>query len=128
MFWGKFEREGLVDFLVFGYYMFVVLCVGDGVLVLIGLFCRFEVYCVLMLVVMLVCYWLIEKEEVFMVLWILGKNVDVGDVLCIYVIDWIEDVFLKYFMGGFIGYVMFSREGIGFKFECMVYLDMGIVL
>ncbi|MFD1695619.1 ribosome hibernation-promoting factor, HPF/YfiA family [Roseibium aestuarii] len=63
-----------------------------------------------------------------MTLRISGKNVDVGDALRTHVTDRIEDALSKYFDGGFDGHVTLSREGAGFKSECILRLDTGIVL
>ncbi|MTI00005.1 ribosome-associated translation inhibitor RaiA [Roseibium sp. RKSG952] len=63
-----------------------------------------------------------------MALRVSGKNVDVGDALRIHVTDRIEDALSKYFTGGFNGHVTLSREGTGFKSECMLHLDTGVVL
>jgi len=63
-----------------------------------------------------------------MTLRISGKNVDVGDALRTHVTDRIEDALSKYFDGGYTGHVTLSREGQGFKSECMLHLDTGIVL
>ncbi len=63
-----------------------------------------------------------------MALRISGKNVDVGDALRVHVTDRIEDALEKYFTGGFTGHVTLSREGTGFKSECSLHLDTGIVL
>lgn len=63
-----------------------------------------------------------------MVLRISGKNVDVGDALRSHITDRIEDALSKYFTGGFTGHVTLSREGAGFKSECSLHLDTGIVL
>lgn len=63
-----------------------------------------------------------------MALRISGKNVDVGDALRIHITDRIEDALSKYFAGGYTGHVTLSREGAGFKSECIVHLDTGIVL
>ncbi len=63
-----------------------------------------------------------------MALRISGKNVDVGDALRVHITDRIEDALSKYFTGGFTGHVTLSREGAGFKSECTVHLDTGIVL
>lgn len=57
-----------------------------------------------------------------------GKNVDVGDALRTHVTDRIEDALTKYFDGGYKGHVTLSREGAGFKSECTLHLDTGIVL
>ncbi|NVK33882.1 MAG: ribosome-associated translation inhibitor RaiA [Rhodobacteraceae bacterium] len=63
-----------------------------------------------------------------MALRISGKNVDVGDALRTHVTDRIEDALSKYFAGGYTGHVTVSREGTGFKSECMLHLDTGTVL
>lgn len=63
-----------------------------------------------------------------MALRISGKNVDVGDALRIHITDRIEDALSKYFAGGYTGHVTLSREGTGFKSECSLHLDTGIVL
>lgn len=63
-----------------------------------------------------------------MALRISGKNVDVGDALRTHVSDRIEDALSKYFPGGYTGHVTLSREGTGFKSECTLHLDTGIVL
>lgn len=57
-----------------------------------------------------------------------GKNVDVGDALRTHVTDRIEDALSKYFPGGYDGHVTLSREGSGFKSECLLHLDTGTVL
>ncbi|TYC67387.1 ribosome-associated translation inhibitor RaiA [Stappia sp. BW2] len=63
-----------------------------------------------------------------MALRISGKNVDVGDALRVHITDRIDDALEKYFTGGFTGHVTLSREGTGFKSECNLHLDTGIVL
>jgi ribosomal subunit interface protein len=63
-----------------------------------------------------------------MALRISGKNVDVGDAMREHITDRIEDALSKYFTGGFTGHVTLSREGTGFKSECTVHLNTGIVL
>ncbi|QFT34418.1 ribosome-associated translation inhibitor RaiA [Roseibium porphyridii] len=63
-----------------------------------------------------------------MALRISGKHVDVGDALREHITDRIEDALSKYFTGGFTGHVTLSREGNGFKSECSLHLDTGIVL
>jgi ribosome hibernation promoting factor len=63
-----------------------------------------------------------------MTLRISGKNVDVGDAMREHITDRIEDALSKYFTGGFTGHVTLSREGTGFKSECSLHLDTGIVL
>ncbi|WP_082675868.1 ribosome hibernation-promoting factor, HPF/YfiA family [Pannonibacter phragmitetus] len=69
-----------------------------------------------------------KQEEVPMTLRISGKNVDVGDAMRVHVNDRIADALSKYFDGGFNGHVTLTREGAGFKTECSLHLDTGIVL
>jgi ribosomal subunit interface protein len=57
-----------------------------------------------------------------------GKNLDVGDALRSHVDARIGDAVKKYFDGGFTGHVTLEREGSGFKSDCSVHLDTGIVL
>jgi ribosomal subunit interface protein len=63
-----------------------------------------------------------------MTLRISGKNVDVGDAMRVHVNDRIADALSKYFDGGFNGHVTLTREGAGFRTECSLHLDTGIVL
>lgn len=63
-----------------------------------------------------------------MTLRISGKNVDIGDAMRVHVNDRIADALSKYFDGGFNGHVTLTREGAGFKTECSLHLDTGIVL
>ncbi len=53
---------------------------------------------------------------------------DVGDALRGTAEDRIEESVGKYFDGGYSGHVTFTKEGSGFKAECMVHLDTGTVL
>ena len=57
-----------------------------------------------------------------------GKHVDVGDTLRDNVKARIDEALGKYFDGGYSGHVTFEREGAGFKAECLLHLDTGIVL
>jgi ribosomal subunit interface protein len=57
-----------------------------------------------------------------------GKNLDVGDALRSQVEGRIGDAVKKYFDGGFTGHVMLEREGSGFKSDCSIHLDTGVVL
>ncbi len=57
-----------------------------------------------------------------------GKNVDIGDALRGHVEDRIDDAVTKFFDGGYTGHVTVEREGAGFRCECAVHLDTGIVL
>ena len=57
-----------------------------------------------------------------------GKNLDVGDAFRSHVQLRIGDAVAKYFDGGFTGHVTLEREGSGFRSDCAVHLDTGIVL
>jgi len=63
-----------------------------------------------------------------MTLRISGKNLDVGDSLRGQIDERIEAAVDKYFDGGQSGHVVLEREGSGFKAECTVHLDTGVVL
>lgn len=57
-----------------------------------------------------------------------GKSVDIGESFRTLAEGRIGDALDKYFDGGFTGHVTVEREGPGFKTECLVHLDTGIVL
>jgi ribosomal subunit interface protein len=57
-----------------------------------------------------------------------GKNIDIGESLRARVSARIADATAKYFDGGFSGHVTIGREGYGFRTECVIHLDSGIVL
>ncbi|MFD1704785.1 ribosome hibernation-promoting factor, HPF/YfiA family [Methylopila henanensis] len=57
-----------------------------------------------------------------------GKNLDLGDALRGQVQDRITDAMEKYFGGGFSGHVTVAKDGAGFRTECSLHLDSGIVL
>jgi ribosomal subunit interface protein len=57
-----------------------------------------------------------------------GKNIDVGEALRSRINDRIADATAKYFDGGFSGHVTVGKEGFGFRTECVIHLDSGIVL
>jgi ribosomal subunit interface protein len=63
-----------------------------------------------------------------MALRISGKTLDVGDALRSHIDERIESAVGKYFDGGHSGHVVLEREGPGFKAECTVHLDTGVVL
>ena len=68
------------------------------------------------------------KAQSLMSLQISGKNVDVGDAFRSHAETRIGDAVQKYFDGGFTGRVTLEREGLGFKSDCAIHLDTGIVL
>jgi ribosomal subunit interface protein len=63
-----------------------------------------------------------------MTLRISGKNLDVGDAFRAQVEGRVAEALRKYFDGGYTGHVTLAREGSGFKTECAIHLDTGIVL
>lgn len=57
-----------------------------------------------------------------------GKNVDVGDSLRQRVTEKITEALAKYFDHGWSGHVTISREGSGFRADCVLHLDSGTIL
>ena len=57
-----------------------------------------------------------------------GKKIDVGEALRTRISQRVADATAKYFDGGFSGHVTVGREGFGFRTECVIHLDSGIVL
>src|SRR5947209_12701981 len=57
-----------------------------------------------------------------------GKNISVGEALRERINTRVAEAMTKYFDGGFSGHVTVGREGFGFRTECVIHLDSGIVL
>jgi ribosomal subunit interface protein len=57
-----------------------------------------------------------------------GRNIDVGDALRARINGRLTEATAKYFDGGFSGHVTIGKEGYGFRTECVIHLDSGIVL
>jgi ribosomal subunit interface protein len=57
-----------------------------------------------------------------------GKNLDIGDAFRGQIDVRIGDAVSKYFDGGHTGHVTIEREGSGFRADCAIHLDTGIVL
>ena len=57
-----------------------------------------------------------------------GKNIDIGEALRSRVSTRIAQALAKYFDGGYSGHLTVGKEGFGFRTECVVHLDSGIVL
>lgn len=57
-----------------------------------------------------------------------GKNIDIGEALRERVNERISEATAKYFDGGFSGHVTIGKEGFGFRAECVIHLDSGVVL
>src|SRR6202008_4343899 len=56
------------------------------------------------------------------------KNIDVGEALRTKINTRIAEVTAKYFDGGYSGHVTIGKDGFGFRTECVVHLDSGIML
>lgn len=63
-----------------------------------------------------------------MTLRVSGKNLDLGEALRTRVSGRIEEAVEKYFDGGWSGHVTVGPEGNGYRAECVLHLDSGIVL
>src|SRR3954468_2880908 len=57
-----------------------------------------------------------------------GKNIDVGEALRARIGARVTEAAAKYFDGGYSGHVTVGKEGFGFRTECVIHLDSGIVL
>jgi ribosomal subunit interface protein len=57
-----------------------------------------------------------------------GKSVDVGDSLRQRVTEKVTEALVKYFDHGWSGHVTISREGSGFRADCVLHLDSGTIL
>ncbi|MDQ0503450.1 ribosome hibernation-promoting factor, HPF/YfiA family [Xanthobacter agilis] len=63
-----------------------------------------------------------------MALRVSGKNIDVGEALRARLTERVSEVLAKYFDGGWSGHVTVSREGSGYRSECLLHLDSGVNL
>jgi len=57
-----------------------------------------------------------------------GKNLDVGEALRERVGERVGEALGKYFDGGYSGHLTIGKEGFGFRTECVIHLDSGIML
>lgn len=57
-----------------------------------------------------------------------GKNMDVGDALREKAQDHIDAAVAKYFDGGYDGHLTLEPEGSGYRADCVVHLDSGVIL
>jgi ribosomal subunit interface protein len=57
-----------------------------------------------------------------------GKNLDIGDAFRAHADARLGEAMAKYFDGGFNGHVTLERDGPGFRSECVIHLDTGIML
>src|ERR1700752_4058510 len=63
-----------------------------------------------------------------MTLRISGKSISVGDALRGRVSERTEEVLRKYFDGNYSGHITLSKDGFGFRTDCALHLDSGVVL
>ena len=63
-----------------------------------------------------------------MALRVSGKNMDVGESLRGKAVDYFDAMVGKYFDGGYNGHLTLEPEGIGFRADCQVHLDTGVIL
>jgi ribosomal subunit interface protein len=57
-----------------------------------------------------------------------GRNIDIGEALRARINRRVVEATGKYFDGGYSGHVTIGKEGFGFRTECLVHLDSGILL
>jgi ribosomal subunit interface protein len=57
-----------------------------------------------------------------------GKNLDIGEALRRRVGERVGEALVKYFTGGYSGHLTIGKDGFGFRTECAIHLDSGIVL
>lgn len=57
-----------------------------------------------------------------------GKNLDIGEALRRRVGERVGEALAKYFDGGYSGHLTIGKDGFGFRTECAIHLDSGIVL
>jgi len=63
-----------------------------------------------------------------MALRVTGKNMDVGEALRVRAEGRVGEIVGKYFDGGFDGHLTLEREGAGYRADCLVHLDTGVML
>jgi ribosomal subunit interface protein len=57
-----------------------------------------------------------------------GKALDVGDALPNRIRERIDELVKRFFDRGYSGHAIVSKEGFGFRTECAIHLDSGVVL
>ncbi len=57
-----------------------------------------------------------------------GKNINIGTALSQRITDRVEEAASKYFHGGFSGHATVGRDGFGYRTECILHLDSGVML
>jgi ribosomal subunit interface protein len=63
-----------------------------------------------------------------MVFRVSGKNIDLGEALRARIDARVTEATAKYFDGGFSGHATVGKDGFGFRTECVIHLDTGVVL
>ena len=63
-----------------------------------------------------------------MTLRVSGKSISVGEALRDRVSDRTDEVLRKYFDGNYSGHITLSKDGFGFRTDCALHLDSGVVL
>jgi ribosome hibernation promoting factor len=63
-----------------------------------------------------------------MTLRISGKSISVGEALRSRVSERTDEVLRKYFDGNYSGHITLSKDGFGFRTDCTLHLDSGVVL
>jgi ribosomal subunit interface protein len=63
-----------------------------------------------------------------MTLRVSGKNLDVGEALRQHVLEKVEATVARYFSGSVAGHVVLTREGSGYRSDCMLRLSSGVSL
>jgi len=57
-----------------------------------------------------------------------GKNINIGEALRVHVTDRVNALTGKYFDGSVTGHVTITPEGAGYRADCNLHLNSGIVL
>ena len=70
----------------------------------------------------------VVQGDTTMTLRISGKSISVGDALRGRVSERTDEVLRKYFDGNYSGHITLSKDGFGFRTDCALHLDSGVVL
>ena len=63
-----------------------------------------------------------------MTLRISGKSISIGEALRVRVSERTDEVLRKYFDGNYSGHITLSKDGFGFRTDCALHLDSGVML
>jgi ribosomal subunit interface protein len=69
-----------------------------------------------------------SQQEEMMTLRVSGKNLDIGETLRDQVQQRLKGALAKYFDGNYSGHVTVTKDGTGFKTDCVVHLTSGMTL